>query len=165
MYNVHTYIRLCLVLVQLCVSGTISDHCICSIWDKLGRAVKYKGVLKIPLLLHRYYIRLLYKIEGGGDTCWEAQNTMSWIFLNWSLSRFRFHTSTVLETPGSPVTARFHRLDANKLVEAKAIFNDWEASGIVRCSSSSWPSPLHLFKKKGGSWQPCSDFRCLNLVT
>ena len=51
-----------------------------------------------------------------------------------------------LETTGPPVTARFRCLDTNKLAAAKKIFNNWEASGIVRCSSSSWASPLHLVK-------------------
>ena len=70
-----------------------------------------------------------------------------------------------LETSGPPVTARFRRLDADKLAAAKTIFDDWEASGIVRRSGSSWASPLHLVKKKDGSWRPCGDFRRLNLVT
>ncbi len=34
----------------------------------------------------------------------------------------------------------------------------------MRCSSSSWSSPLHLVKKKDGSWRPCSNFRCFNLA-
>ena len=70
-----------------------------------------------------------------------------------------------LETTGPPVTARFRRLDAAKLAAAKKIFNNWESSGIIRRSSSSWASPLHLVKKKDGSWRPCGDFRRLNLVT
>ena len=70
-----------------------------------------------------------------------------------------------LETTGPPVTACFRRLDTGKLAAAKKIFNNWEASGIVRRSSSSWASPLHLFKKKDGSRRPCGDFRRLNLET
>ena len=45
-----------------------------------------------------------------------------------------------LETTGPPVTARFRRLDADKLAAAKKIFNNLEASGIVRRSSSSTAS-------------------------
>ena len=32
-------------------------------------------------------------------------------------------------------------------------------------SDSQWSSPLHMVKKKDGSWQPCGDFRRLNLAT
>ena len=70
-----------------------------------------------------------------------------------------------LQTEGPPVTSRFCRLDSNKLRVAKEIFAAWERDGIVRRSSSQWSSPLHLVKKKDGSWCPCSDFRGLNLVT
>jgi len=70
-----------------------------------------------------------------------------------------------LQTSGPPVTSRFRRLDAGKLAAAKRIFAEWEKAGIVRRSSSSWSSPLHLVKKKDGSWRPCGDFRRLNLVT
>jgi len=70
-----------------------------------------------------------------------------------------------LETKGPPVTAKFRRLDPGKLAAAKRIFAEWERAGIVRRSSSCWASPLHLVKKKDGSWRPCGDFRRLNLVT
>jgi hypothetical protein len=40
-----------------------------------------------------------------------------------------------------------------------------EAEGIIRRSTGPWASPLHLVKKKDGSWRPCGDFRRLNLVT
>ncbi len=56
-------------------------------------------------------------------------------------------------------------MDAEKLPAAKAEFDSMERDGIIRRSSSPWATPLHMVKKKDGSWHPCGDFRRLNLVT
>ena len=63
------------------------------------------------------------------------------------------------------MTSRFRCLDSDKLRAAKEIFAAWERDGIVQHSSSQWSSPIHLVKKKDGSWRPCGNFRRLNLVT
>ncbi len=68
-------------------------------------------------------------------------------------------------TEGRPVTAKFRRLDNEKLAAAKAEFDRMEAEGIVRRSNSNWSSPLHMVMKPDGSWRPCGNFRRLNAMT
>ncbi len=60
-----------------------------------------------------------------------------------------------IKMTGPPTTARFHRLDAEKLAAAKAEFLQLEKDRIVRRSDSPWSSPLHMVQKADGSWQPC----------
>jgi len=68
-------------------------------------------------------------------------------------------------TCARPVTARYRRLDPVKLRAAKEEFDSLEAQGLVKKSKSAWSSPLHMAKKKDGTYRPCGDYRLLNLAT
>jgi hypothetical protein len=68
-------------------------------------------------------------------------------------------------THGLPIASKFHKLDSEKLVAAKAEFKQVEEDGIIQHSTSHWSSPLHMVRKADGSWHPCGDFRRFNLVT
>ncbi len=71
----------------------------------------------------------------------------------------------VIQTVGQAVTAKFRRLDPERLMAAKAEFLRMEREGIIQRSSSSWASPLHLVRKADGSWRPCGDYQRLNMAT
>jgi hypothetical protein len=58
-----------------------------------------------------------------------------------------------IETTGRPVFTKARRLDPDKLRKAEAEFRELEAAGIIRHSDSPWSSPLHMVRKKVGSWR------------
>jgi hypothetical protein len=66
---------------------------------------------------------------------------------------------------GLLISAKFRRLDAEKLVAAKAEFDQLERDRIIRRSGSPWVSPLTMVRKQDGRWRPCGDYRFGVLLT
>ncbi|KRX51768.1 Retrovirus-related Pol polyprotein from transposon [Trichinella sp. T9] len=88
---------------------------------------------------------------------------------SWTFSNGLVKTSNTkhhILTHGPPVFARPRRLPPDRLELARKEFDILLDLGIIRPSSSSWASPLHMApKKQPNTWRPCGDYRRLNNVT
>ncbi|KRZ81835.1 Retrovirus-related Pol polyprotein from transposon, partial [Trichinella sp. T8] len=88
---------------------------------------------------------------------------------SWTFSNGLVKTSNTkhhILTHGPPVFARPRRLPPDRLELARKEFDILLDLGIIRPSSSSWASPLHMVpKKQPNTWRPCGDYRRLNNVT
>ncbi|KRY23942.1 Transposon Tf2-6 polyprotein [Trichinella patagoniensis] len=98
----------------------------------------------------------------------------SWTFSNGLVKTSNIKTSKPathsiqhhILTHGPPVFARPRRLPPDRLELARKEFDILLDLGIIRPSSSSWASPLHMVpKKQPNTWRPCGDYRRLNNVT
>ena len=70
-----------------------------------------------------------------------------------------------IDVEGTPVAFRPRRLGPEKLRELNNQLDEMLAIKIIRPSTSPWASPVHLVKKKSGSYRFVIDYRALNKQT
>lgn len=70
-----------------------------------------------------------------------------------------------IKTHGPLVAERTRRLDPEKLKVAQVEFERLVIDCVCKYSKSSWATPIHLARKKDGTWKVYGDNRCLNANT
>ena len=68
----------------------------------------------------------------------------------------------VLEVDGPPVAFRPRRLNLEKTNALNKILDDMLEKNIISSTTSPWASPVHLVKKKNGSFRLVHDYRLIN---
>ena len=68
----------------------------------------------------------------------------------------------VLEVDGPPVAFRPRRLNLEKTNDLNKILDDMLEKNIISSTISPWASPVHLVKKKNGSFRLVHDYRLIN---
>ena len=63
------------------------------------------------------------------------------------------------------ICQRPYRYSYYQKSEIEAIASDLLKSGSIRCSRSTFASPILLVRKADGSWRMCVDYRALNKDT